>query len=339
MNQIFQAKNLVPIPDGTLIAPFLNPKDSMSGLPFDLVDGFSVAQGKIVGNSSSQIHVHPHVDQVIYVLSGRITLKIKGKQEEAPYEVPLGPQQAGISEGGDFFQLINPHNEDCEVLYIVSPAYLYELNDKKEVVYDDSIILPYSWAELAALNWQVPELTLEQHSKERRDKAYKNIKNKKHKAMKTVAYYLVTMLLFLLTLLLLTLSGILPYWIRDHDVVIKCALSGGFGAVSYGFMAIYYHYCKREDWNAVWIPWYFMRPILGIIVGAFTYFFVAAGLLVLEAATPSGASHLGIFALAFVAGLNTDRFIAKIEDVVSNLWGIEPSSISEASLKRSQHPK
>ncbi|MTB53444.1 hypothetical protein [Lewinella sp. W8] len=152
--------------------------------------------------------------------------------------------------------------------------------------------------------------------------------------MKLVAAYLITFLFVLVALLLFTLSGYSPSWISDYNVVIQCCFAGGFGAVSYCLWAIYYHYSREQDWDDVWIPWYLLRPILGIIIGGFTYFLVAAGLFVLEASPDADASYLGIFALAFIAGLNTDQFIAKTEDLVSNIWGIEPSGLSKTVLKK-----
>lgn len=136
--------------------------------------------------------------------------------------------------------------------------------------------------------------------------------------MRTVSSYLIILLLSLVALLLLTLSSFLPSWIMGHDVVIKCCLTGGFGAAGYCLWAVYYHCCRAQDWDDVWIPWYFIRPILGVIFGGFTYFLVTAGLLVLEATPENNSTHLGIFVLAF---------IAKVEDLASNLWGIEPSSL------------
>ncbi|WP_244137032.1 hypothetical protein [Burkholderia pyrrocinia] len=50
-----------------------------------------------------------------------------------------------------------------------------------------------------------------------------------------------------------------------------------------------------------------------------------AGLLVLESHTSEGATELGFYALAFVAGLNVDKFVAKIEGVAHAVWGIEKS--------------
>ena len=84
MKQIFIPKEFYKIPDGTLLSPFLNPKDSMSKLPFDLIDGFSMGMGIIEKNTNSKIHVHPHVDQVTFVLSGKITLKMKSDKDENP---------------------------------------------------------------------------------------------------------------------------------------------------------------------------------------------------------------------------------------------------------------
>jgi hypothetical protein len=152
--------------------------------------------------------------------------------------------------------------------------------------------------------------------------------------MKAVMYYLGIMLLALLALLILILSGVLPPWLIAHATIIKCSLIGGFGAISYCLLAVYYHYCRKGDWKEKWIPWYYIKPVLGMIIGGFTYFFVAAGLLVLEATAEAEPSQLGVFVLSFIAGLNTDQFIAKIENIVSNLWGIKPSSLSRSLLDK-----
>ena len=45
----------------------------------------------------------------------------------------------------------------------------------------------------------------------------------------------------------------------------------------------------------------------------------------LESGTKSGASEIGFYALAFVAGLNVDKFVGKIEDVAQAVWGIDKS--------------
>ncbi|MBT8440051.1 MAG: hypothetical protein KJO91_10015 [Gammaproteobacteria bacterium] len=178
MKKIYKPGKLFRIPDGTLLSPFINPKDSMSDLPFDLIDGFSIAQGVVEADKRSKIHVHPHVDQVIYVLSGNISLKMKGAVDKEPYILTLSVNQSAISVGGDFFQLVNESDKDCHVLYIVSPAYLFELRGE-EVIYDDSIILNQSWDELKALDWSPSELADDNNSKAARKASFERLKKLK----------------------------------------------------------------------------------------------------------------------------------------------------------------
>ena len=74
MNQLFRIGNTFQIPDGTMVSPFLNAKDVLSDLPFDLLDGFSIAAGEIPSSVKSKIHIHPVVTQVTFVCEGKITI-------------------------------------------------------------------------------------------------------------------------------------------------------------------------------------------------------------------------------------------------------------------------
>jgi mannose-6-phosphate isomerase-like protein (cupin superfamily) len=158
MNRVFSIKNPIRVPDGTIVYPFLNPKDSTSELPWDLIDDFSISAGEIEARVKSKIHVMPLVTQVTFVLSGSLEVRMKDPGGDACYALQLGPEQAVITRPGTFFQLINHTNEPCRVLYIVSPAYLFELDASGNVVYDDSIVLDEDWDELARLDWQPAKL-------------------------------------------------------------------------------------------------------------------------------------------------------------------------------------
>lgn len=57
----------------------------------------------------------------------------------------------------------------------------------------------------------------------------------------------------------------------------------------------------------------------------------------LESGTKNDASEIGFYALAFVAGLNVDKFVGKIEDVAQAVWGIDKSrSRNEEAEKKAQ---
>lgn len=109
---------------------------------------------------------------------------------------------------------------------------------------------------------------------------------------------------------------------------LKCAVTGGLGGCLYCLRAVYLNYSVKKRWATEWYPWYLIRPIVSVGCGAVAFLFLKAGLLVLEAGTHADASDLGFYAVSFVAGLNVDKFIRKIEDVARSVWGIEPSRAS-----------
>ncbi len=155
MNHIFTMPDPFQVPDGTLVSPFLNPGDSESSLPFNMFKGFSIAGGRIAPGISSKIQISPFVTQVTFVQSGILKVWMKEINNEEPYPLEVIPNQAVLTRPGTFLQLVNnDKNAPCDVLYIVSPGYLY-LYDKKtrSVIYDDSSVLDEDWDELRKSDW------------------------------------------------------------------------------------------------------------------------------------------------------------------------------------------
>jgi hypothetical protein len=160
MNRVFSISEPFEVPDGTMLSPFLNPSDSMSGLPFDFRSGVSISAGLIRPHTSSKIHVMPFVTQVTFVRAGDLFVRMKGRADREPYSQRVGVAQAVLTEPGTFLELTNEQDAVCEVLYVVSPAYLFEVAGGR-VVYDDSVVLDESWVELAEKRWQFRHPTIE----------------------------------------------------------------------------------------------------------------------------------------------------------------------------------
>jgi len=118
---------------------------------------------------------------------------------------------------------------------------------------------------------------------------------------------------------------------EEFTLLISCILIGCFGGLLYLFRAVYLNYCVLKQWSEDWMLWYFVRPLTSSICGGVSYLFLRAGLLVLEAQKEPNATNLGFYALAFIAGMNVDKFVSKIEDIAQATWGIEKSRSS--SLK------
>jgi hypothetical protein len=79
---------------------------------------------------------------------------MKGPRDSEPYQLDVGEGESVLAEPGEYFQLINSSKEPSYVLYIVSPAYVFEKIPDGPVVYDDSVVLDDDWNTLAASNWR-----------------------------------------------------------------------------------------------------------------------------------------------------------------------------------------
>lgn len=112
-----------------------------------------------------------------------------------------------------------------------------------------------------------------------------------------------------------------------------CVVAGGFGGVVYCLRAIYLNACVLRAWDDAWQPWYYIRPFVSLICGGVSWLFLKAGLLLLDATTSDSGSELGFYALAFIAGLNVDKFISKVEDIAQAAWGIEKSRAAKGTAQ------
>jgi len=147
----------VQVPDGTRVFPFLNCRDSNSGLPGNLLEDFSLAAGEIGPHRYSKVHVMPLVTQVTFVLQGELEVWMKDADQIAPYSLRLKTEQAILTRPGTFLQFRNHTPAPCRVLYVVSPAYLLVM-EKGKIVYDDSIVLEEGWEDLGEVQWKPEKL-------------------------------------------------------------------------------------------------------------------------------------------------------------------------------------
>ena len=158
MNRVFKITQGFKEQDGTIVYPFLNSKDSQSDLPWDLTNEFSIAAGNLEPDTASKIQVHPVVTLVIWVIYGRLQVRMKDTHASSSYLLDVWPEQAVLARPGTFLQLINPTASPCRVLYIVGPPYTFDADPDGSVHYEDAVPLDYNWEQLEAQAWNPPEL-------------------------------------------------------------------------------------------------------------------------------------------------------------------------------------
>lgn len=143
--------------------------------------------------------------------------------------------------------------------------------------------------------------------------------------MKRAYFFLLTCLIVEIGVVAGIFSGALPPWLVAFEVACLCTLTGGIGGVVYCLRGLYVNTCAGDGWNPKWLLWYFTRPVVSLVCGAISYLLLKAGLLVLDSTPNTEGNHIGFYVLAFIAGLNVDKFLCKIEEVAQTTWGIEKS--------------
>ena len=77
---------------------------------------------------------------------------------------------------GTFLQLLNRTAVPCRTLYVVGPAYVFDVDECGVVRYDDAVTLDESWEALAALDWLPPRLSEADVTEENRAEALRRVR-------------------------------------------------------------------------------------------------------------------------------------------------------------------
>lgn len=143
--------------------------------------------------------------------------------------------------------------------------------------------------------------------------------------MKGLLVYLIGFLALILTLLISFSSSLLPLESSSFRLTLMCSLIGGCGGLVYCLRGLYIHVCAERNWDDKWLLWYYIRPIVSLICGGVSSLFLTVGLIAFEASKSDDASNISFYAFAFIAGLNVDKFILKLEEIAEATWGIKRS--------------
>lgn len=175
MNRIYKIENGVVVPDGTMVYEIIGPVQSQAArLP--IIEEQSLAYGELDPGEKSAVHVHPIISHLTWVISGTLTVGMKDKRSTEMYYIEVAPMQTVLTEPGTFFQLLNNGDQICKVLYMVSPAFIFEVVGGN-ILYNDQIVLDFGWDELAKRNWKIPELDDLDKIKKMREESLNRLKS------------------------------------------------------------------------------------------------------------------------------------------------------------------
>ena len=126
-------------------------------------------------------------------------------------------------------------------------------------------------------------------------------------------------------------SGTASAEMRNLFVTIFAAGVGSMITTILGYLK---HASERRDFMLSFVPWYFARPLIGILLGVVFYFVLKGGLLVtVGTATASNINVYGLGALAALVGLFSKNAVEKLRDVFGTLFTTE-ADVRAALLER-----
>ena len=107
--------------------------------------------------------------------------------------------------------------------------------------------------------------------------------------------------------------------------------SAGVGSSVSTLLAYLLHASEKKDFDNAFVPWYFARPIMGMLLGLIFYYALKGGILVLT--TTTGAENLNDYALAAVGGLVgmfSKNALEKLREVFNTLFSTRESTVQPA---------
>jgi hypothetical protein len=100
--------------------------------------------------------------------------------------------------------------------------------------------------------------------------------------------------------------------------------AAGVGSMITTILGYLKHASEQRDFKLAFVPWYFARPLIGVLLGVVFYFVLKGGLLVtVGAASASDINVYGLGGLAALVGLFSKNAVEKLRDVFSTLFTSE----------------
>ncbi|HLV45296.1 MAG TPA: hypothetical protein VKY39_10070 [Aggregatilineales bacterium] len=146
-----------------------------------------------------------------------------------------------------------------------------------------------------------------------------------------------------LWLMVLTLATLLTSRVYDIALVLVPgwmaatflpALYGGLGGVVGALWVLIKHMVRRRDFDPIHTPWYVLNPLMGMALGAITYFLLRASTLILGADVVSlgdPGEQFGLYFVSVVVGFNQNVLWALIDRVIGAVIPPEKPATTEAA--------
>jgi hypothetical protein len=120
---------------------------------------------------------------------------------------------------------------------------------------------------------------------------------------------------------------------RNLLVSIFAAGVGAMVTTTAGFLE---HASEKKDFDVAYVPWYFARPVIGMLLGIIYYFVIKGGLFVTVGEVQSSELNVyGIAGLAALVGLFTKQATEKLRELFETMF-VTREQVKEELKKQEQ---
>ena len=98
-------------------------------------------------------------------------------------------------------------------------------------------------------------------------------------------------------------------------------LWGGIGGAVAGLYALWYHIADRQDFNRTYSMWYYVQPLMGLVLGAIMFLILAGGFLIVQVNITDPNNNTGAqlipYLVAVLAGFKQEFVYDQLERLVA----------------------
>lgn len=111
----------------------------------------------------------------------------------------------------------------------------------------------------------------------------------------------------------------------DPMAALVAMVAAGLGSAVATIVGYLSHASERQDFDVAYTPWYFARPLMGLLLGLIFFLLLKAGLLATypRAGEAAGVNEWGIAGMAALVGLFSKPAIDKLREVFNVLFRTE----------------
>jgi hypothetical protein len=109
--------------------------------------------------------------------------------------------------------------------------------------------------------------------------------------------------------------------VEGPQIVLLAALAGGLGGAVYTDYSFVSHLGTGTS-ESSWVMWYYVQPLVGLLLGVVVYFVIRGGLLVLTV-TQTDLNVYGIVAIGALAGVSSKQMMATLKTALDGAFGVK----------------